>query len=209
VRTPGGSIEISTSLRGRYNVDNCLCAIGMSQQLGIGDDAITEGIRAVVRVPGRLEPIDSGRGFVVLVDYAHTPDALEHALRAGRELASRRLIVVFGCGGDRDRAKRPLMGRAATSIADVAIITSDNPRSEDPVAIIRDIEDGAQGSYRVVVDRREAIAEALTQAGEGDVVVVAGKGHETYQVVGDRVVHFDDREEAELALKKRQERSIR
>jgi UDP-N-acetylmuramoyl-L-alanyl-D-glutamate--2,6-diaminopimelate ligase len=200
VRTPTGDIVIETSLRGRYNVDNCLCAIGMCLHVGIAPEAIAEGIRAVEIVPGRLEPIDSGRGFLVLVDYAHTPDALEQALRASRELASRRLIVVFGCGGDRDRAKRPLMGRAATTIADVAIITSDNPRSEDPVAIIREIEAGATGDYRVVVDRREAIAAAIAEARDGDVVLVAGKGHEQGQTVGATTLPFDDREVVQESL---------
>ena len=199
-RTPAGEISIETSLRGRYNVDNCLCAIGLALHLGIEPDAIAEGIRAVTKVPGRLEPIESGRGFVVLVDYAHTPDALEHALRASREVASSRLIVVFGCGGDRDRAKRPLMGRAATSIADVAIITSDNPRSEDPEAIIREIEAGAEGPYRVVVDRREAINEAIGEARAGDVVLVAGKGHEQGQTIGATTLAFDDRDVVKEAL---------
>jgi len=194
VRTPAGDMTIETSLRGRYNVDNCLCAIGMSLHVGFPTDAIAEGIRAVTSVPGRLEPVDSRTGFAVLVDYAHTPDALEQALRASRELASSRLIVVFGCGGDRDRAKRPLMGRAATSIADVVIITSDNPRSEDPLEIIREIEGGASGPYRVVVDRRDAIAAAISEAGPGDVVLVAGKGHEQGQTIGATTLPFDDRD---------------
>jgi UDP-N-acetylmuramoyl-L-alanyl-D-glutamate--2,6-diaminopimelate ligase len=194
VATPSAEIEIETPLRGRYNVDNCLCAIGVSVHLGLPPDAIVAGIAAVGTVPGRLEPIDSARGFTVLVDYAHTPDALENALRAARELAPRRVIVVFGCGGDRDRTKRPLMGRAATSIADVTIVTSDNPRSEDPLAIIREIETGAVGDYSVVADRRAAIEAALAQAASGDVVVVAGKGHEHGQTIGGITLPFDDRE---------------
>jgi UDP-N-acetylmuramoyl-L-alanyl-D-glutamate--2,6-diaminopimelate ligase len=194
VRTPAGPIEIETSLRGRYNVDNCLCAIGMALHLGFDAAAIGDGVRGVTTVPGRLEPVDSGRGFLVLVDYAHTPDALDQALRASRELATGRLIVVFGCGGDRDRAKRPLMGSAATRGADLTIITSDNPRSEEPVAIIREIEAGAAGDYRVVVDRREGIAAALHAAGPGDVVLVAGKGHEQGQTIGSTTLPFDDRD---------------
>jgi len=201
IRTPHGDVAIETSLRGRYNVDNCLCAIGMSLHLGFPPAAAAEGIAAVSTVPGRLEPVGSGRDFAVLVDYAHTPDALEQALRASRELASRRLIVVFGCGGDRDRAKRPLMGRAATSIADVAIITSDNPRSEDPLEIIREIEAGAAGPYSVVVDRREAIAAAIDEAEPGDVVLVAGKGHEQGQTVGGTTYPFDDRDVVRELLK--------
>ena len=194
LRTPAGQIDLSTALRGRYNIDNCMCAAGMALHLGFTADQVAAGIRAVPTVPGRLEPIDSGRGFLVLVDYAHTPDALEHALGASRELARRRLIVVFGCGGDRDRAKRPLMGAAATRDADLAIITSDNPRSEDPAAIIDDITAGAAGEYRVVSDRREAIAEALAAAGSGDVVLVAGKGHEQGQTIGSTTLPFDDRD---------------
>ena len=194
VRTPAGAMTISTPLRGRYNVDNCLCAIGVSLHLRFDPDAIIRGISSVATVPGRLEPVESGRGFSVLVDYAHTPDALEHALQASRELATGRLIAVFGCGGDRDRGKRPLMGRIATQAADMTIITSDNPRSEDPLAIIREIEAGADGDYRVVPDRREAIAEALAAAGPGDVVLVAGKGHEQGQTIGDTTLPFDDRD---------------
>jgi UDP-N-acetylmuramoyl-L-alanyl-D-glutamate--2,6-diaminopimelate ligase len=195
IRTPHGVLSVETSLRGRYNVDNCMCAAGMALQLGFGADDIVEGLRAVSTVPGRLEPVDAGQDFLVLVDYAHTPDALEHALRTSRELARGRLIVVFGCGGDRDRAKRPLMGEAATRAADLTFITSDNPRSEDPMAIIGEIEAGAAGgAYRVVADRREAIAEALDGATAGDVVLVAGKGHEQGQTFGSKTLPFDDRE---------------
>jgi UDP-N-acetylmuramoyl-L-alanyl-D-glutamate--2,6-diaminopimelate ligase len=194
VRTPSGAVEISTALRGRYNVDNCLCAAGMALQLGLDLDAISAGIRGVETVPGRLEPVESGRGFLVLVDYAHTPDALGQALGAARELASGRLICVFGCGGDRDRAKRPQMGEIATRAADTTIITSDNPRSEDPMAIIREIEAGAAGEYSVVADRREAIASALAEAMPGDVVLVAGKGHEQGQTIGTTTLPFDDRD---------------
>jgi UDP-N-acetylmuramoyl-L-alanyl-D-glutamate--2,6-diaminopimelate ligase len=197
LRTPAGDIDITTPLVGRYNIDNCMCATGMALQLGISSSAIVNGIARLTRVAGRLEPVEAGQPFLALVDYAHTPDALEQALHACRELArDGHVIVVFGCGGDRDRAKRPLMGEVATRLADHAIVTSDNPRTEDPLRIIADIEAGAQrgGDFSVVPDRREAIAAALGRATSGDVVLVAGKGHEQGQEIGDRVIPFDDRE---------------
>jgi UDP-N-acetylmuramoyl-L-alanyl-D-glutamate--2,6-diaminopimelate ligase len=162
----------------------------------VGDAAIAEGIARLSGVPGRLEPIECGQGFQVLVDYAHTPDSLENVLRAARELGSGKLIVVFGCGGDRDRGKRPLMGEAATRLADLTILTSDNPRSEEPEAIIAEIEAGARhggGAYLVQPDRRAAIRAALAEAEPSDVVVIAGKGHETGQEFKDRTIPFDDR----------------
>jgi UDP-N-acetylmuramoyl-L-alanyl-D-glutamate--2,6-diaminopimelate ligase len=146
-----------------------------------------------------VEAVEAGQDFLVMVDYAHTPASLENVLRAARPLAAGRLIVVFGCGGDRDRAKRPLMGRAATSLADLAIVTSDNPRSEDPLTIIREIEPGAGqggGTYLIEPDRRAAIRLAVASAAAGDVVVIAGKGHEAYQELADRTIAFDDREVA-------------
>jgi UDP-N-acetylmuramoyl-L-alanyl-D-glutamate--2,6-diaminopimelate ligase len=197
LRTPAGAYDIETSLVGRYNVDNCMCAFGIALHLGIDPDDIVRGLGRLERVDGRLEPVDAGQPFLALVDYAHTPDALEQALAACRGLTTGRLIVVFGCGGDRDRAKRPLMGRAATHGADHTIITSDNPRSEDPAAIIADIEPGARqggGEYTVIADRREAIRTALGEAKPGDVVLVAGKGHEQGQELADRTIPFDDRE---------------
>jgi UDP-N-acetylmuramoyl-L-alanyl-D-glutamate--2,6-diaminopimelate ligase len=200
LRTPWGDVEISTTLVGRYNVSNCMCALALAMHCGFDLDAAAAGIAALRRVPGRLENVDAGQPFLALVDYAHTPDALEHALRACRELADRshgRVLVVFGCGGDRDRAKRPLMGEAATSIADVSFVTSDNPRSEDPQRIVDEVVAGAArggGPYRAVVDRREAIAQALSEARDGDIVLVAGKGHEQGQQFSDRTVPFDDRE---------------
>ncbi len=196
LRTPEGVLDIQTPLVGRYNIDNCMCAYGMAAQIGIEPDDIVEGIGRLTHVPGRLERVDAGQPFLALVDYAHTPDALEQALRACRELAAGRVLVVFGCGGDRDRAKRPLMGEAATTFADYAIVTSDNPRSEEPMRIIADISSGAErgdGEFTVIPDRREAIAAALGRAGEGDVVLVAGKGHEQGQELADRTIPFDDR----------------
>ena len=152
-------------------------------------------------MPGRFEPVDEGQDFGVLVDYAHTPDSLENVLRTARDLAQNRLICVFGCGGDRDRGKRPLMGRIASELADLAIVTSDNPRSEGPEAIIAEILAGANGA-EVEPDRREAIARAIGVADEGDVVVIAGKGHEQGQQFADRTVPFDDREVAREALRR-------
>ncbi len=197
VRTPSGVLDLETSLVGRYNIENSLCAIGMALHLGIGPDVIVEGVKRLHNVAGRLESVDAGQSFLALVDYAHTPDALEQALRACRELTPGKLIVVFGCGGDRDSGKRPLMGEAATRYADLSVITSDNPRTEDPSRIIEDIEVGAArgtGRYTIIPDRREAIRTALGEANRGDVVVVAGKGHEQGQELGDRTIPFDDRE---------------
>jgi UDP-N-acetylmuramoyl-L-alanyl-D-glutamate--2,6-diaminopimelate ligase len=188
---------VRSPLRGAFNVHNCLAALAAARQLGIDDDAAARGVAALRGVPGRFEPVDAGQPFQVLVDYAHTPDSVENVLRAARPLASEgRVLVVLGCGGDRDRGKRPLMGEAATRLADLSVFTSDNPRSEDPLAIIREIEPGARrggGRYVIEPDRREAIRLALHEARPGDVVVIAGKGHETGQEFADRTIPFDDR----------------
>jgi UDP-N-acetylmuramoyl-L-alanyl-D-glutamate--2,6-diaminopimelate ligase len=190
-------LSIRSPLRGPYNVSNCLAAAVAARQVGVADAAVVEGIACLAGVPGRLEPVEAGQPFTVLVDYAHTPDSLENVLRAARQLAGgARVILVFGCGGDRDRGKRPRMGEAATRLADSTVITSDNPRSEDPLAIISEIEPGAArggGAYRIEPDRRAAIATALAEAGPGDVVVIAGKGHETGQQFAARSMPFDDR----------------
>jgi UDP-N-acetylmuramoyl-L-alanyl-D-glutamate--2,6-diaminopimelate ligase len=191
-----GDLEIRSFLRGGFNVENCLAALAAARTLGIPDDVTARGIADVRGVPGRVETVEEGQDFLVVVDYAHTPDGVENVLRAARSLAAGRLIVVLGCGGNRDRAKRPLMGRAATSLADLSVITSDNPRSEDPLAIIAEIEPGAKdggGRYVIEPERRAAIKLAVLEAGEGDVVVIAGKGHETGQEFADRTVPFDDR----------------
>lgn len=213
-RTPAGPVRVRSPLVGRHNLDNLLCAAGMALALGLPPEAVAEGLSASRGAPGRLERID-GRGVSVFVDYAHTDDALAHALSALRALSPRRLLCVFGCGGDRDRGKRPLMGRAAAA-ADLAVVTSDNPRSEDPAAIIADILPGLERAgarrlgaesarrgepgFTVEPDRRAAIALAVAVAREGDVVLVAGKGHEDYQLVGAERRHFSDREEARRAL---------
>jgi len=201
-RFTAGGLELETRLRGRFNVENVLGAVAAARLLGIEDDAIARGVRELRGVPGRFEAVDEGQPFAVLVDYAHTPDSLENVLRTARDLAQNRLICVFGCGGDRDRGKRPLMGRIASELADLAIVTSDNPRSEEPDAIIGEIVAGAAGEIEVEPDRREAIARAIDAAQEGDVVVIAGKGHEQGQQFADRTVPFDDRDVAREALRR-------
>ena len=199
-RTDG--IDLRTSLRGRFNVENVLAAVAVSRLLGIENDAIATGVEALEGVPGRFEAVDAGQPFAVVVDYSHKPEALENVLSTARELARDRVLCVFGCGGDRDRAKRPLMGRIANELADVAIVTSDNPRSEDPDAIIAEVLAGAGEGLEVEPDRAAAIGRALALAEEGDVVVIAGKGHEQGQEFAGRVVPFDDREVAREALRK-------
>ena len=200
-RFTAGGVELETRLRGRFNVENVLGAVAAAKLLEIPDDAIAYGVRELRGVPGRFEAVDEGQPFAVLVDYAHTPDSLENVLRTARDLAQNRVLCVFGCGGDRDRGKRPLMGRIATELADVAIVTSDNPRSEDPAAIIAEILEGAEGA-EVEPDRRKAIARAIDEAAEGDVVVIAGKGHEQGQQFADGTIPFDDREVAREALRR-------
>jgi UDP-N-acetylmuramoyl-L-alanyl-D-glutamate--2,6-diaminopimelate ligase len=200
-RLRAGGIELETSLRGRFNVENVLAAVAVALLLDVPDEAIAQGIARVEGVPGRFETVDEGQPFTVVVDYSHKPGALENVLRTARELASGRVLCVFGCGGDRDRTKRPLMGRIAAELADVAIVTSDNPRSEDPDAIIAEVVAAAPDRLEVEPDRRTAIGRALEAAEPGDVVVIAGKGHEQGQEVAGRVLPFDDREVAREALR--------
>ena len=200
--------EITTTLVGGFNVLNCLAAATTALQAGIDVAAIRDGLAALAAVPGRFEAVDAGQPFAVVVDYAHTPDSLDNVLREARRMADQtggRSICVFGCGGDRDRGKRPLMGAVAAIRADVVVVTSDNPRSEDPHAIIDQILEGivaerAGGPDVVEADRREAIRAALSAARAGDVVVIAGKGHETGQEFADRTIPFDDREVARELL---------
>jgi UDP-N-acetylmuramoyl-L-alanyl-D-glutamate--2,6-diaminopimelate ligase len=196
-----GGIDIETPLPGRFNVENVLGAVAAGLLLDVDEDAIAEGIAAVTGVPGRFEAIDEGQGFAVVVDYAHTPDSLGTVLLAARDLGPGRVIVVFGAGGDRDRGKRPLMGKVAAQLADVAIVTSDNPRSEAPLAIIEEVLQGSGMDVEIDPDRRSAIARALSLAGAGDVVVIAGKGHEQGQDVEGVVTPFDDREVARDLLR--------
>jgi UDP-N-acetylmuramoyl-L-alanyl-D-glutamate--2,6-diaminopimelate ligase len=195
-------LRIRTPLRGSFNVENVLGAVAAAGVLGIGDEAVRRGIEHVQGVPGRFEAVEAGQPFTVLIDYAHTPEALESVLAEARLLASGRLICVFGCGGDRDREKRSLMGEVATRLADSVLITSDNPRSEDPLAIIEEILAGAGPGAAVEPDRAAAIERAIQSAGEGDVVVVAGRGHEPGQEIAGRIIPFDDREVARDALRR-------
>jgi UDP-N-acetylmuramoyl-L-alanyl-D-glutamate--2,6-diaminopimelate ligase len=189
-------------LAGSFNVENVLAAAAVSRLIGVPDDAVVEGVAEVPGVPGRFESIDEGQPFTVIVDYSHKPGALEAVLRTARELTEGRLICVFGAGGDRDRGKRPMMGRVASELADVTIVTSDNPRSEDPQAIIDEILTGVVGSVEAEVERRPAIERALSQAVEGDVVVIAGRGAEQRQELADREIPFDDREVARETLRR-------
>ena len=199
---PGDALgELDLKLPGRFNIENALAAIAAARALGVGEKAIKQGIEAVDRVPGRFDRVDEGQPFTVFVDYAHTPGALETALEAARELGrGGRVICVFGAGGDRDRAKRPLMGQVVAELADLSLVTSDNPRSEDPAAIAAEVVDGL--NLEVELDRRRAIERALDLARPGDVVVIAGKGHEQGQEIGGRKLPFDDRQVASEALRR-------
>jgi UDP-N-acetylmuramoyl-L-alanyl-D-glutamate--2,6-diaminopimelate ligase len=196
-----GGIEIRSKLRGRFNVENVLGVIAAAILLDVDEEDIAAGIAGLEGVPGRFEPVDEGQPFSVVVDYAHKPDALDNVLRTARELADGRVVVVFGAGGDRDRQKRPLMGKVARDLADVVIVTSDNPRSEDPLAIIQDVLQGTGTDVEIDPDRRSAIGRAIEVAAPGDVVVIAGKGHEQGQDVGGEKVPFDDRVVAREALR--------
>ena len=197
--TFSGADELGAELRlrGRFNRENAAGAVAAAHALGIDADAIRQGLESVAGVPGRFESVEVGQPFSVIVDYAHTPDSLDNVLRAARELGAGRLTVVFGAGGDRDREKRPLMGRVAAERADRVIVTTDNPRSEDPQAIAEQVADGR---LEIVVDRRAAIEQALSDAGEGDVVVIAGKGADTEMEIAGRFVPFDDRAVAREVL---------
>ena len=198
---PEALAGVDLKLRGRFNVENALGAVAAARLLGIDEQAVKVGLESVRGVPGRFEAIDEGQPFEVIVDYAHKPLALETLLRAVRELTSGRVICVFGCGGDRDREKRPQMGRIASELADTVIITNDNPRSEDPQSIIEAIVAGAAGDFEVEPDRAAAIARAIELARDGDIVLIAGKGAEQGQEFADRTVPFDDREAAREALR--------
>jgi UDP-N-acetylmuramoyl-L-alanyl-D-glutamate--2,6-diaminopimelate ligase len=206
-QTPAGNIEVRSPFVGRINAYNILAAIGAGIALNIPNGKIEEGIANLELVPGRFQRIDEGQPFLVIVDYAHTDDALKNLIATARELGpSPRIITVFGAGGERDRTKRPLMGEAAGSLSDVVVLTSDNPRGEDPLRIINDVVVGLQkvnAKYRVEPDREQALAMALDEARPGDIVLLAGKGHETYQVLRDGTVDFDDREKARAILRRK------
>jgi UDP-N-acetylmuramoyl-L-alanyl-D-glutamate--2,6-diaminopimelate ligase len=207
--TPLGKIKLDLKLTGFFNVYNSLGVLTAGLSLGIAPEVIKHGLEAVSGVPGRFQLVPGAAKFGVIVDYAHTPDGLENILKTGRGLSPRKLLLVFGCGGDRDRTKRPIMGSIAAEMADFTIITSDNPRSENPEQIIKEIEAGfqnvttSQSQYITEVDRATAIKKIINMAEPGDLVLIAGKGHETYQIFADRTIHFDDREVAAEALKEK------
>lgn len=196
VRSPWGEAELALQLQGRYNVSNALAAFAAAGALGVAPAVAVRALSALSAVPGRLEAIPTQRGFQVFVDYAHTEDALQNVLTTLRELAPRRLLVVFGCGGNRDKNKRPRMGAVVARLADYAVLTSDNPRKENPSAIIAQIRAGMPdpNQYEIVEDRHEAIVRALSLADQGDIVLIAGKGHENYQEFANTVLPFDDRQ---------------
>ena len=201
--TPSGVLVIESPLSGHYNLQNIMGAVGTGLALGLPLSGIMAGVRALSGVPGRFERIDSGKGFSVIVDYAHTDDALANLLDAVRPITAGQVITVFGCGGDRDRGKRPRMGRVAGERSDFVLLTSDNPRTESAEAILDEVEPGileTQTPYLRMADRKEAIFEAIRRARPGDSVVIAGKGHENYQILGREKIHFDDREMAREAL---------
>ena len=206
-QTPAGKIEVSSPLVGRINVYNILAAIGAAVSLGIPNDKIEQGVSRLRLVPGRFERVDEGQSFLVVVDYAHTDDALRNLIATARDLsADARIVTLFGAGGERDRVKRPMMGEAAGSLSDLVVLTSDNPRSEDPLLIINDVAVGLQktnAAYLVEPDREKAIEMALDEARPGDIVLLAGKGHETYQVLRSGPIEFDDREKARAILRRK------
>ncbi len=215
-QTPLGPLDIASPLVGGFNLSNIALAVGMAIGRGLDRDAITAGLARLGGVPGRLERVANARGVLCLVDYSHTPDALERAIAAVRPLTTGRVVVVFGCGGDRDNSKRPIMGQIAARDADIAIVTSDNPRTEEPESILDMIVAGvrretipelgaaelaaAPRGFHREVDRRAAIRRAAAACRAGDVLLIAGKGHEDYQILGKTKIHFDDREEASAAL---------
>jgi UDP-N-acetylmuramoyl-L-alanyl-D-glutamate--2,6-diaminopimelate ligase len=207
--TPVGRFPVESRLVGAHNVYNMLAAIGVGLHEGLTTEQIARGFRQLANVPGRFERVEAGQAFTVLVDYAHTEDALDRLLTAAQTLQTGRIITVFGCGGDRDRGKRPKMGRVAARHSDLVFLTSDNPRSEDPLVILAEVEAGvcevqkpAPFRYEVIADRRQAIEAAIRAARRGDIVLIAGKGHEDYQIVGTARLHFDDREVAQEAIRK-------
>ncbi|PLX80760.1 MAG: UDP-N-acetylmuramoyl-L-alanyl-D-glutamate--2,6-diaminopimelate ligase [Desulfuromonas sp.] len=221
LQTPSGHAEFESRLLGRFNLENLLCAATIGVQLGLSAESIASALKNASAVPGRLEQVNNTMGALILVDYAHTGDALDKALEALRALKPTRLLTLFGCGGDRDRSKRPVMGEAAARYSDQVIVTSDNPRTEDPQAILQDIlpgltphlpeltraqmKEGGGRGFTVIPDRREALTFAVSLLREGDALLAAGKGHEDYQVVGREKQHFDDREELKKAVERREE----
>lgn len=204
---PGGTLEMHLRMTGEFTVYNCLAAVAIALEEGIETDIIRNAL-AETKVPGRFEPVQEGQDFAVVVDYAHTPDSLQNAIRTARQVAVNRVITIFGCGGDRDRSKRPIMGQIGTEESDYSIITSDNPRTEDPSAIIKDVLAGAvedKNKYESITDRRKAIQKGIAMAKKGDLVLIAGKGHEDYQIIGAKKYPFSDLLVAREAIKERDE----
>ena len=199
-------MNLQLRITGIFNVYNVMAAVGAALAEGIEPECIQAALEAFVSVPGRFELVDAGQDFSVIVDYAHTPDGLENILHTARQIAKKRIITVFGCGGDRDRTKRPIMGRIAAKLSDVVIATSDNPRTEDPEFILSQVEEGVlenlgDKQHEKITDRRTAIFRAIELAGPEDIVVIAGKGHENYQILSDKTIHFDDKEVALEAIR--------
>ncbi|MBW8348634.1 UDP-N-acetylmuramoyl-L-alanyl-D-glutamate--2,6-diaminopimelate ligase [Bacillus sp. IITD106] len=203
LHTPEGKRDITLNLMGRFNIYNALASIAAAYVSNIPLDLIVQTIEKATGVPGRFESVNGGQDFSVIVDYAHTPDSLENVLKTIQQFAKKRIFAVVGCGGDRDPSKRPLMAEIACKYSTNPIFTSDNPRSENPLSILADMEKGAVGDYQIIPDRTEAITSAIQEARNGDVVLIAGKGHETYQIIGDQVFDFDDRLVALKAIKER------
>lgn len=201
LHTPVGSAPVTVKLVGKFNVYNILASVATALVAHIPLTTILEGLKELPAVAGRFEIVDAGQNFSVIVDYSHTPDSLKNALETISEFASGQTYVVVGCGGDRDRTKRPIMANIACDYADYAIFTSDNPRSEDPASILAEMEQGVKGrTYEVVIDRKEAIEQTVAKASKNDIILIAGKGHETYQIIGTETFHFDDREVAKEAI---------
>ncbi len=203
ITTPSGEISIRSSLKGEMNAYNIMSAVGVCHAFGIPNDKITTGIEALKGVPGRMESVENSNGLNIIVDYAHTPDALNTVLKNARQFTKGRLLTVFGCGGDRDKTKRPIMGSIAAGLADLAIITSDNPRTEGPESIIEDILKGIPNRTKIIVepDRGKAICQAIRAMSADDCLLIAGKGHEDYQIIGTTKISFDDRECVRQCLK--------
>jgi UDP-N-acetylmuramoyl-L-alanyl-D-glutamate--2,6-diaminopimelate ligase/murE/murF fusion protein len=203
---PFVNVHLNMNITGLFNVYNTLAAIGAAHAEGIDEQTIDKAIQSFHAVPGRFELVEAGQDFAIVVDYSHTPDSLEKALTTARAMNPKRVLAVFGCGGDRDKTKRPIMGRIAAEHADIPIVTSDNPRSEDPDTIVAEVEEGVKQGlkagqhHEVIADRRSAIRRAVELAQTGDIIVIAGKGHETYQILKNGTIHFDDREEARNAV---------
>jgi UDP-N-acetylmuramoyl-L-alanyl-D-glutamate--2,6-diaminopimelate ligase len=207
LKTPSGIEKVTMKLIGKFNIYNVLASIASGLVYGIPLSQIIASIEEVQGVSGRMELVDEGQSYAVIVDYAHTPDSLENVLKTIQQFAEKRIFVVVGCGGDRDKTKRPLMAQIAVKYGTDPIFTSDNPRSEDPNAILNDMEAGvlSKADYRVIVDRKEAITFAIDSANRDDIILIAGKGHETYQIIGEQILSFDDRIVAKEAIKERKE----